>query len=69
MRRRQSSSPKAVPGQLRFGHPEPVGDLPLHCRGQHAAHLGNVEPCPAGSPVPWTSKACRPGAEPLGPGP
>eukprot|EP00969_Alexandrium_andersonii_P313124 13835183-Alexandrium_andersonii.AAC.1 len=35
---------EAVPGQLRFGHPEPVGDRALHGREQHAARLGDVEP-------------------------
>eukprot|EP00969_Alexandrium_andersonii_P018540 810572-Alexandrium_andersonii.AAC.1 len=35
---------KAVSGQLRFGHPEPVGDAALHSRTQKATRWSDVEP-------------------------
>eukprot|EP00969_Alexandrium_andersonii_P295419 13058187-Alexandrium_andersonii.AAC.1 len=35
---------EAISGQLRFGHPEPVGDGALHGGEQHAARLSDVEP-------------------------
>eukprot|EP00969_Alexandrium_andersonii_P043078 1889676-Alexandrium_andersonii.AAC.1 len=38
------SQPEAFPGQLRFGHPEAVGNGALNGREQHAAHLSDVEP-------------------------
>eukprot|EP00969_Alexandrium_andersonii_P241921 10684327-Alexandrium_andersonii.AAC.1 len=36
--------PEAIPGQVRAGHPEPVGNGALNGRVQHAAHLSDAEP-------------------------
>eukprot|EP00969_Alexandrium_andersonii_P294411 13013250-Alexandrium_andersonii.AAC.1 len=35
---------EAAPDELRFGHPEPVGDGTLHSGVWHSARLGYVEP-------------------------